>query len=121
MRVFSADHRIAMRMNVVVGKAVRHQTPVFAQDMKYIVFRPYWNVPFSITRGEILPALEKDSGYLARKDFEITDQSGNIVTSGALSADVLAQVNTVGQAAGAAEARADEFAGAGQVHVSQRA
>ena len=32
-------------MNVVVGKAVRHQTPVFAKDMKYIVFRPYWNVP----------------------------------------------------------------------------
>ena len=69
LRVFSADHRIAMRMNVVVGKAVRHETPVFAKDMKYIIFRPYWNVPFSITRAEIIPALQKDSGYLAQEEF----------------------------------------------------
>ena len=94
LRVFSPDHRIAMRMNVVVGKAVRNETPVFAEDMKYIIFRPYWNVPLSITRGEIIPALQKDSGYLAKKNFEVTDQSGNIVTSGAVSADVLAQLRS---------------------------
>jgi L,D-transpeptidase YcbB len=92
LRVFSHDHRIAMRMNVIVGKAVRHETPVFAQDMKYIVFRPYWNVPYSITRSEIIPALEKDSGYLARKGFEVTDQSGRVITSSGASADVIAQL-----------------------------
>ena len=94
LRVFSPDHRIAMRMNVVVGKAVRNETPVFAEDMKYIIFRPYWNVPLSITRGEIIPALQKDGGYLAKKNFEVTDQSGKIVTSGAVSADVLAQLRS---------------------------
>jgi L,D-transpeptidase YcbB len=62
--------------------------------MKYIVFRPYWNVPYSITRSEIIPALEKESGYLARKNFEVTDQSGRIVTSGAVSADILAQLRS---------------------------
>jgi murein L,D-transpeptidase YcbB/YkuD len=92
LRVFSPDHRIAMRMNVIVGKAVRHETPVFAQDMKYIVFRPYWNVPYSITRSEIIPALAKDSGYLARKGFEVTDQSGRIITASGVSADVMAQL-----------------------------
>jgi murein L,D-transpeptidase YcbB/YkuD len=94
LRVFSPDHRIAMRMNVVVGKAVRNETPVFADEMKYIIFRPYWNVPLSITRGEIIPALQKDGGYLAKKNFEVTDQSGKIVTSGAVSADVLAQLRS---------------------------
>ncbi len=94
LRVFNPDHSIAMRMDVIVGKALRHATPVFAQDMKYIVFRPYWNVPYSITRAEIIPSLEKDSGYLARKNFEITDQSGNIVTSGTVSADQLAQLRS---------------------------
>jgi murein L,D-transpeptidase YcbB/YkuD len=94
LRVFNPDHSIAIRMNVIVGKALRHATPVFARDMKYIVFRPYWNVPLSITRSEIIPALQKDSGYLARKNFEITDQSGNIVTSGAVSADQLAQLRS---------------------------
>jgi murein L,D-transpeptidase YcbB/YkuD len=92
LRVFSPDHRIAMRMNVIVGKAVRHETPVFAENMKYIVFRPYWNVPYSITRSEIIPSLQKDSGYLQRKGFEVTDQSGRIVTSGAVSADVMVQL-----------------------------
>jgi murein L,D-transpeptidase YcbB/YkuD len=94
LRVFSPDHRIAMRMNVVVGKAVRNETPVFAQDMKYIIFRPYWNVPLSITRAEIIPSLQKDSGYLAKKGFEVTDQSGNIVTSGTVSVDELAQLRS---------------------------
>jgi murein L,D-transpeptidase YcbB/YkuD len=94
LRVFNPDHSIAMRMDVIVGKALRHATPVFAQDMKYIVFRPYWNVPLSITRAEIIPSLEKDSGYLARKNFEITDQSGSIVTSGTVSADQLAQLRS---------------------------
>ncbi len=94
LRVFSPDHRVAMRMNVVVGKAVRNETPVFADQMKYIIFRPYWNVPLSITRGEIIPALQKDGGYLAKKNFEVTDQSGKIVTSGAVSADVLAQLRS---------------------------
>lgn len=94
LRVFSSDHRIAMRMNVVVGKAVRHETPVFAKDMKYIVFRPYWNVPLSITRAEIIPALQKDGSYLARKNFEVTGQNGRIVTSGAVSPDVLAQLRS---------------------------
>ena len=94
LRVFSPDHRVAMRMNVVVGKAVRNETPVFADEMKYIIFRPYWNVPLSITRGEIIPALQKDGGYLAKKNFEVTDQSGKIVTTGAVSADVLAQLRS---------------------------
>ena len=94
LRVFSPDHRIAMRMNVVVGKAVRNETPVFADEMKYLIFRPYWNVPLSITRGEIIPALQKDGGYLAKKNFEVTDQSGKVVTSGAVSADVLAQLRS---------------------------
>ena len=94
LRVFTPDHRIAMRMNVVVGKAVRHETPVFAENMKYIIFRPYWNVPLSITRAEIIPSIQKDSGYLSKKGFEVTDQSGKIVTSGAVSADVLAQLRS---------------------------
>jgi murein L,D-transpeptidase YcbB/YkuD len=94
LRAFSPDHRIALRMNVVVGKAVRNETPVFAAEMKYIIFRPYWDVPYSITRGEIIPALVKDSGYLARKQFEVTDRSGRVVTSGAVSADVLAQLRS---------------------------
>ncbi len=92
LRVFNPDHSIAIRMHVIAGKAVGHQTPVFAQNMRYIVFRPYWNVPPSIARGEIVPHLLKDPGYLGKKGFEITDSSGNVVASGSASPDMIAQL-----------------------------
>jgi murein L,D-transpeptidase YcbB/YkuD len=92
LRVFTADHEVALRMNVVVGKAVRHQTPVFAKDMQYIVFRPYWNVPTSILRSEIVPAIAKNRNYIANKNFEVVTYSGTLVTSGPINDDVLAQL-----------------------------
>jgi murein L,D-transpeptidase YcbB/YkuD len=56
-------------MNVVVGSTA-HNTVIFRGDMKYIVFSPYWNVPRSIVRNEIEPALRKDSGYLRKNNME---------------------------------------------------
>ncbi len=61
-------------MNVVVGKSLSKQTPVFDELMRYVVFRPYWNVPYSITVREILPKLADDPGYLERKQMEIVDR-----------------------------------------------
>jgi murein L,D-transpeptidase YcbB/YkuD len=61
----------ALAMDVIVGRALRTQTPVFADEMRYLVFRPYWNVPRSITRNETLPAIARDPGYLAKNDMEI--------------------------------------------------
>jgi len=93
LRVFNPDHSIALTMNVVVGRALRTETPVFADLMKYIVFRPYWNIPPSIVRSEVAPGIAKDpGGYLARKDFEITDSNGKVVTGDAVSPEVLAQL-----------------------------
>jgi murein L,D-transpeptidase YcbB/YkuD len=56
-------------MNVVVGKDV-HQTVVFNGDIKYIVFSPYWNVPPSIMKKEILPAVRKNPDYLKKNNME---------------------------------------------------
>lgn len=65
--------------NVVVGKGV-HQTVVFSGDVKYVVFSPYWNIPNSIVRNEILPALEKNPNYLKQHNMEITDNKGSLPT-----------------------------------------
>jgi L,D-transpeptidase YcbB len=94
LRVFSDDHTVALRMNVVVGKALNHQTPVFAKEMKYIIFRPYWNLPLDIVRAEIVPKLLRDPRYLARKGFEATDQNGHIVAAGAVSQTALAEIKS---------------------------
>jgi murein L,D-transpeptidase YcbB/YkuD len=67
-----------LAMNVVVGKAeVGRQTPLFERDMKYIVFRPYWVIPPSILKKEIMPAIRRDPGYLASHDMEIYRGSGD--------------------------------------------
>lgn len=60
---------------VVVGKTL-NKTVVFSADMKYIVFSPYWNVPRSIIKKEIEPAMAKNPNYLAKHDMEWNN--GNI-------------------------------------------
>ena len=81
-----------MDMRVVVGKAMRTQTPVFTREMTYVVLRPYWNVPPSILRNEIIPAIQRDRGYIARKNYEVTTHDGKVVTAGEISDEVLAQL-----------------------------
>lgn len=64
-------------MKVVVGRALRTQTPVFVEQLREVIFRPYWNVPRSILLGEILPALERDPNYLREQDMEIVRGTGD--------------------------------------------
>lgn len=66
-------------MNVIVGsKSLNTQTPVFVEQMRYVIFRPYWNVPPGILRSETLPAIREDpEGYLARNDMEIVQGQGD--------------------------------------------
>ena len=66
---------LTLKMNVVVGKDV-HKTVIFNGEIKYIVFSPYWNVPPSIMKSEILPAINKNPNYLAKNNME---WSGNII------------------------------------------
>ncbi|MBC9932371.1 L,D-transpeptidase family protein [Chitinophaga qingshengii] len=58
-------------MPIVVGKE-GHSTTMFSGKLNQVVFSPYWNIPRSIVRKEILPAMSRNSGYLARKNMEIT-------------------------------------------------
>jgi L,D-transpeptidase YcbB len=60
---------VSFTMNVVVGKDM-HQTVVFNGDIKYVVFSPYWNVPPSILKKEILPAIKKNPNYLSKNNME---------------------------------------------------
>ena len=66
-----------LAMNVIVGRALSTQTPVFDEEMREVIFRPYWNVPRSILRNEILPLLERDPDYLRRQNMEIVRGPGD--------------------------------------------
>jgi len=61
-----------LNMEVVVGQAYQEKrTPVFLGSLQYVVFRPYWDVPPSIARREILPAVRRDSRYLQAHHMEL--------------------------------------------------
>jgi murein L,D-transpeptidase YcbB/YkuD len=61
-----------LRSKVVVGKAL-NKTVVFSAVMKFIAFSPYWNIPTSILKKEILPAIEENENYLAEHNMEWHD------------------------------------------------
>ena len=66
----SEQHMLAM--NVIVGRTFPgHNTPVFMADMRYVVFRPYWDVPASIARNEILPKLRQRLAWGAEQDYQL--------------------------------------------------
>ena len=92
LRAYDKDFNVAVTMNVVVGRAYGHDTPVFSDTMQYVVFRPYWEVPSSITRGELIPHIARDPDYLSKKGFEVVDSRQDVVAAGTVSSAVLGQL-----------------------------
>jgi murein L,D-transpeptidase YcbB/YkuD len=70
-------------MRVVDGEAHgNHDTPTFVRLMRYVVFRPYWNLPPSIIKKEIMPHIARSGlGYLEAHDYEVYKNDGTVVTS----------------------------------------
>jgi murein L,D-transpeptidase YcbB/YkuD len=80
-RLRASDARAGRRvsMNVIVGRAYRHETPVLAAELTKVIFRPSWNVPLEIQREELLPRLERDPALLEREQYDVIDRRGNVV------------------------------------------
>ncbi|NLC36197.1 MAG: L,D-transpeptidase family protein [Alcaligenaceae bacterium] len=70
--------RLDLEMRVIVGRALDTRTPIFLEDMRFIEFSPYWNVPSSIARGETLPRLRRDPDYFSQQGFEFVSRDGSV-------------------------------------------
>jgi murein L,D-transpeptidase YcbB/YkuD len=66
-------------MKVIVGKALDTRTPLIVEPMRSIEFQPFWNVPPSIARGEVVPRLRRDPAYWQREGFEFVTAGGTVV------------------------------------------
>jgi len=66
-------------MNVIVGKSLDTQTPLFFEDMRFIEFSPYWNIPPSIARDETVPKLRRDPSYFNKQDMEFVNGDGRVI------------------------------------------
>lgn len=72
---------LRLAMKVIIGKALNTRTPLFDEDMRFIEFSPYWNIPPSIARNETIPRLRRDPGYFEREGLEFVDAQGRVHTT----------------------------------------
>ena len=79
----------ALEMRVIVGKALDTRTPVLIEQLRYLEFQPYWNVPRSILVGEILPLLRRRPRYLKENDMELVGPRDRVVTQAVTPAVML--------------------------------
>jgi murein L,D-transpeptidase YcbB/YkuD len=67
-----------LQMPVIVGQTFRRtRTPVFIGDLRYLVFRPYWDVPHDIAVRELLPQIRARQDYLSHQGLEIVRGAGD--------------------------------------------
>ncbi len=67
--------RVVQRHNAVVGQVSR-QTPILSSKINQIIFFPYWHVPISIIRKDLIPHMQQDPNYLANEHIRIFDNKG---------------------------------------------
>jgi murein L,D-transpeptidase YcbB/YkuD len=75
LRALNDSYGSEIEMNVVVGKAYRNRKPIFTAEMTHVIFHPYWNVPLSIQRVELIPAIVRDRSYLRKHGYEIVSRN----------------------------------------------
>jgi murein L,D-transpeptidase YcbB/YkuD len=78
LHIYEGTNKVK-EMAVVVGKE-GHSTMMFNGDLNQVVFSPYWNVPPSIVRNEILPAMNRNGNYLSSQNMEVVSNDGELPT-----------------------------------------
>jgi murein L,D-transpeptidase YcbB/YkuD len=61
---------------VMVGTGSR-KTPIFSEEIDHLVFNPDWHIPPTIKTRDVIPGIRDDPNYLAQKNIEVFDSSGN--------------------------------------------
>jgi murein L,D-transpeptidase YcbB/YkuD len=65
------DGNVIHETRVIVGKPT-NRTPTFSNTMTHLIVNPYWNVPVSIVRNEMLPEIRANPyGYFARHGYQV--------------------------------------------------
>lgn len=94
LRALDSSLRPVLEMKIIAGAARHTPTPLLSGGLHQVIFRPYWNVPYSIVSKELLPHLRRDPAYLAANHYEVTTSRGEVVTSSAVSEDVLTRLRS---------------------------
>ncbi|HHH19180.1 MAG TPA: hypothetical protein ENK86_01520, partial [Campylobacterales bacterium] len=67
---YKENGREKLSMRVIVGDKENH-TPVFSDKISFIVLNPYWIMPDSIVKNEMIPEILKNPDFLAQRGYEV--------------------------------------------------
>jgi murein L,D-transpeptidase YcbB/YkuD len=67
-----------LKSRIICG-APDKQSPELNSTVNYFIIYPYWNIPFSIATKELLPAIQRDTGYLRKHNIDVLDHKNNVV------------------------------------------
>jgi L,D-transpeptidase YcbB len=81
-----------LEMKVVVGRAPDHNSPILLSQLEIVIFRPYWNVPVSIQRNELLPKIKRDPSWVSANNFELVTPQGEVAGDGKVSEHLLSEL-----------------------------
>jgi murein L,D-transpeptidase YcbB/YkuD len=81
-------------MKVVIGQAPEHKTPVLLSQLETVIFCPYWTVPASIQRNELLPEIMRDPSWVSANNFELVTLQGEVVGDRTVSQHMLSELGT---------------------------
>ena len=62
--------REKLSMRIIVGNE-EHHTPIFSNKISFIVLNPYWIIPDSIVKNEMIPNILKNPNYLSISGYEV--------------------------------------------------
>jgi L,D-transpeptidase YcbB len=72
------EDSVKMTSKIICGKP-KTKTPLLTSAIHELITYPQWVPPPSIVMKEILPAVKKNPGYLAKKGFSLLDSKGEEV------------------------------------------
>jgi murein L,D-transpeptidase YcbB/YkuD len=88
----AGGHDPELEMKVVVGEAADHKSPILRSQLDTVIFLPYWNVPASIQRIELLPEIEQDRSWVLSNRFEMVTRQGEVAGDGRVSDGMLSEL-----------------------------
>jgi lipoprotein-anchoring transpeptidase ErfK/SrfK len=97
------SNKVALSMRVVLGRPGT-RTSTLSSDVKKVVLNPYWHVPGSIIRNEMIPKFKNDKGYFAKNNYTILNAQDKVVDVSTIDVNTLNAGNfpfTVRQGSGA--------------------
>ncbi|MGZ8523981.1 MAG: L,D-transpeptidase family protein [Chitinophagaceae bacterium] len=77
------DDSVLLTSKIICGKNIT-RTPLLTSAISDMITYPQWTIPTSIIVKEILPALKKDTNYLARKGYSLIDSKGDVINPGSV-------------------------------------